>query len=46
MGIWFGCGTGRAPYTLAREADPKERLSVRVQAEGEVALQILLARWT
>lgn len=33
-----------ARYTLARETDPKERLSVRVQAEGEVALQTLLAR--
>ena len=35
-----------APYTLAREADPKERLSVRVQAAGEVALETLLARLT
>lgn len=35
-----------ARYTLAREADPKERLSVRVQAEGEVALETLLARLT
>lgn len=33
-----------ARYTLARETDPKERLSVRVQAEGEVALETLLAR--
>jgi hypothetical protein len=33
-----------APYTLAREVDPKERLSVRVQAEGEVALKTLLGR--
>jgi hypothetical protein len=33
-----------AKYTCTREADPKERLSVRVQAEGEVALQTLLAR--
>jgi hypothetical protein len=33
-----------APYTLAREKDPKERLSVRVHAEGEVALETLLAR--
>ena len=33
-----------APYTLAREADPKERLSVRVQAEGDVALETLLER--
>jgi hypothetical protein len=31
---------------LAREAYPKERLSVRVQAEGEVALETLLARLT
>lgn len=35
-----------ARYTLTREADPKERLSVRVQAEGEVALKSLLARLT
>jgi hypothetical protein len=35
-----------ARYTLAREADRKERLSVRVQAEGEVALETLLARLT
>jgi hypothetical protein len=33
-----------AHYTLARETDPKERLSVRVQAEGEVPLKTLLAR--
>ncbi len=33
-----------APYTIAREVDPKERLSVRVDAEGEVALGTLLAR--
>jgi hypothetical protein len=33
-----------APYTLARESDPKERLSVRVRAEGEVPLQTLLER--
>ncbi|MGH8205887.1 MAG: hypothetical protein ACRETK_03835 [Steroidobacteraceae bacterium] len=33
-----------ARYTLVREADPHERLSVRVQAEGEVALQTLLGR--
>jgi hypothetical protein len=33
-----------APYTLARETDPKERLSVRVQAEGEVSLETLLTR--
>jgi hypothetical protein len=35
-----------APYSLAREADPKERLSVRVRAEGEVGLKTLLARLT
>jgi hypothetical protein len=33
-----------APYTTVREPDPKERLSVRVQAEGEVAVDTLLAR--
>jgi len=33
-----------ARYTLARESDPKERLSVRAQAEGDVALETLLAR--
>lgn len=33
-----------APYTLTRESDPKERLSVRVQAKDEVALETLLAR--
>jgi len=33
-----------APYTLSREPEPKERLSVRVQAEGEAALETLLAR--
>ena len=33
-----------APRTVTREADPKERLSVRVQAEGEVPLNTLLAR--
>jgi hypothetical protein len=33
-----------APYTLTRETNPKERLSVRVQAEGEVPLETLLAR--
>ena len=33
-----------APYTLVRETDPKERLSVQVQAEGEVALGPLLER--
>jgi hypothetical protein len=35
---------GGARYTLAREVEPKERLSVRVQAEGEVPLETLLAR--
>lgn len=33
-----------APYTLVRESDPKERLSVQVRAEGEVTLQTLLER--
>jgi hypothetical protein len=33
-----------ARYTVAREPDPKERLSVRVQADGETALETLLAR--
>lgn len=33
-----------ARYTVTREADPKERLSVRVQTEGEVPLDTLLAR--
>jgi hypothetical protein len=33
-----------APRTLTREVDPKERLSVRVEAEGEVPLRTLLAR--
>jgi hypothetical protein len=33
-----------APYTVTREADPKERLSVRVEAEGEVTLDTLLER--
>ncbi len=33
-----------ARYTITRETDPKERLSVRVQAESEVALDTLLAR--
>jgi hypothetical protein len=33
-----------APYTVTRETDPKERLSVRVQAEKEVALETLLSR--
>lgn len=31
-------------YTVTRDADPKERLSVRVQADGEVALETLLGR--
>jgi hypothetical protein len=35
---------GGAHYTLTRERDPRERLSVRVQADGEVALETLLAR--
>jgi hypothetical protein len=35
---------GGAKYTLEREPDAKERLSVRVQADGEVALETLLAR--
>jgi hypothetical protein len=33
-----------APYTLTREVDPKERLTVQVRAEGEVTLQTLLER--
>jgi hypothetical protein len=33
-----------APYTLVRETDPKERLSVRVRAAGPVDLPTLLAR--
>jgi hypothetical protein len=33
-----------ARYTLAREVDPKERLTVRVEAEGDVPLEALLAR--
>jgi hypothetical protein len=32
------------PYTLSRETDPRERLSVRVQAEREVPLETLLSR--
>ena len=35
-----------APYILTREPDPKERLSVRVQAEDESALETLLERLT
>ena len=35
-----------AKYTSTRETDPKERLTVRVQAEGEVPLETLLARLT
>jgi hypothetical protein len=35
-----------APYTLVRESDPKERLSVRVRAENEVPLETLLTRVT
>ncbi len=33
-----------ARYTCVREPDSKERLSVRVQADGEVALPTLLSR--
>lgn len=33
-----------ARYTLTRETHPKARLSVQVRAEGEVALDTLLAR--
>ena len=33
-----------APYTLVRETDPKERLSVRVQTAGPVDPETLLAR--
>ena len=33
-----------APYKVERETDPKERLSVRVSAQGEVALKTLLER--
>jgi len=33
-----------AKYTVTRETDPKERLSVTVQTDGEVALDTLLAR--
>jgi hypothetical protein len=33
-------------YSLVRERDPKERLAVRVQVEGEVGLDTLLARLT
>jgi len=33
-----------AAYKLEREADPKERLSVRVSADAEVPLKTLLAR--
>lgn len=33
-----------APYTVVRDTDPQERLSVRVEAKGEVALETLLAR--
>ena len=32
------------PYTVTRETDPKERLSVEVRAEGEVPLRTLLER--
>jgi hypothetical protein len=33
-----------APYTVTRETDPRERLSVRVRADSEVPLGTLLAR--
>jgi hypothetical protein len=33
-----------SPYRLAREPEPKERLSVRVRAEGDAALETLLER--
>ena len=33
-----------APYTLTRESDPKERLSVRVQTDRPVELKTLLGR--
>lgn len=33
-----------ARYTATRETDPKERLTVRVQADAEVPLETLLAR--
>lgn len=33
-----------ARYNLTREADPGERLAVRVQAEGDMALETLLSR--
>ncbi len=33
-----------APYRLARETDPRERLSVTVQADTEAPLETLLAR--
>jgi hypothetical protein len=35
---------GEAPFTLKRETDRKERLSWRVTAEGEVAIETLLER--
>jgi hypothetical protein len=35
-----------ARYTCVREPDSKERLAVRVQADGEVALPTLIARLT
>jgi hypothetical protein len=35
-----------AAYTLVRETDPRERLSVRVHADAEVPLETLLARVT
>ena len=33
-----------APYTLTRERDPKERLSVRVETDRAVELKTLLGR--
>jgi hypothetical protein len=33
-----------AKYTVTRESDSKERLAVRVEAQGEVPLETLLAR--
>ena len=35
---------GGAPYTLVRESDPKERLSVRARTAAPVDLETLLAR--
>jgi hypothetical protein len=33
-----------APYTIEREGDPKERLSVKVKTDGDAPLDALLAR--